>query len=233
MAIQLTERRKQFLRGVLDIYWRTQLPVHYEALAERLGVSKWTAYDVMCALEKQGLLTRDYTVSRGEPGRSQIVFVPTPAAEALFAQLRPVPLDADALAALKAEALRSFREWRSLSPEHATERIMAVIADAGVQVRFCTYVMALCLVHLCRLQERAVAVVRQMVRQAPGVETQLSVFVGILAGMLIEEVQDGVGEPLVGLLVRFLKSLVELADAEKRMLVSFLDDALAEVGRRT
>jgi len=76
--VRLTERRKQFLRGVVDMYRRTRLPVHYETLAERLGVSKWTAYDVLRALEEQGLLTRDYTVNRGEPGRSQIVFVPTP-----------------------------------------------------------------------------------------------------------------------------------------------------------
>jgi len=72
--------------------------------------------------------------------------------------------------------------------------------------------------------------VREMVRRTPGVEMQLTVFVGIVAGMLIEETAQGVGEQLIGLLGRFLKSVMDLAEAEKGMLVDFLDEALAEVG---
>ncbi len=50
----LTERRKQFLQKLLDLYRRTNLPVHYESVAQALGVSKWTAYDMLKALEKLG-----------------------------------------------------------------------------------------------------------------------------------------------------------------------------------
>jgi len=227
-AVRLTERRKQFLRGVVDMYRRTRLPVHYETLAERLGVSKWTAYDVLRALEEQGLLTRDYTVNRGEPGRSQIVFVPTPAAEALFTQARPVALEDHDLAELKQDALESLAQWRRLKPAQATQRIMAAIAGADVQVKFCTYIMALFLVHLGNLNESAVAVVRRLVRQTPGVEMPLTVFVGIVLGMAIEAMGHGVGEELIELLGRFLKSVMDLTEPEKAMLVSFLNDALQE-----
>ncbi len=226
-ATRLTERRKQFLRSVLDMYRRTQLPVHYEALAQRLGVSKWTAYDVLRALEEQGLLTRDYAVNRGEPGRSQIVFVPTAAAEALFTQVRSQALECGDLGALKDEALQSLSEWRALGPTRATQRIMAAIAGADVQVKFCTYIMALFLVHLANLSEGAVSVVRDLVRQAPGVEMPLTVFVGIVAGMAIEAMGHGVGQELIGLLGRFLQSVMDLSGAEKEMLVSFLNEALA------
>ncbi|HLS90857.1 MAG TPA: Lrp/AsnC family transcriptional regulator [Limnochordia bacterium] len=226
--MRLTERRKQFLRGVVDMYRRTRLPVHYETLAERLGVSKWTAYDVLRALEEQGLLTRDYTVNRGEPGRSQIVFVPTPAAEALFTQARPVALEDHDLAELKQDALESLAQWRRLKPAQATQRIMAAIAGADVQVKFCTYIMALFLVHLGNLNESAVAVVRRLVRQTPGVEMPLTVFVGIVLGMAIEAMGHGVGEELIELLGRFLKSVMDLTEPEKAMLVSFLNDALQE-----
>jgi len=232
-AIRLTERRKQFLRGVLDLYRRTQLPVHYETLAQRLGVSKWTAYDVLRALEEQGLLARDYTVNRGEPGRSQIVFVPTPAAEALFSQVRPASVEGGDLVALKAEALRSLAEWRTLKPAKATQRIMAAIAEADVQVKFCTYIMALFLVHLGALSDSAVAVVRRLVRETPGVEMPLTVFVGIVLGMAIEAMGLGVGEELLGLLGRFLKSVMDLSQSEKEMLVSFLNDALADEAAAT
>src|SRR5690606_36069220 len=227
-AVRLTERRKQFLRGVVDMYRRTRLPVHYETLAERLGVSKWTAYDVLRALEEQGPLTRDYTVNRGEPGRSQIVFVPTPAAEALFTQARPVALEDHDLAELKQDALESLAQWRRLKPAQATQRIMAAIAGADAQVKFCTYIMALFLVHLGNLNESAVAVVRRLVRQTPGVEMHVTVFVGIVLGMAIEAMGHGVGEELIELLGRFLKSVMDLTEPEKAMLVSFLNDALQE-----
>jgi len=227
-AIRLTERRKQFLRSVMEMYRRTQLPVHYETLAQRLGVSKWTAYDVLRALEEQGLLQRDYAVQRGEPGRSQIVFVPTPKAEALFAQFRPTPLDNADLAALKEEALALLRDVRKLKPAQATQRVMAAIAEAGVQVKFCTYIMTLFLVQLGSLREGAVSVVRRLVHETNGVEMQLTVFVGIVAGMAIEAMGYGVGEELIGLLGRFLKSVMELSEPEKAMLVGFLNEGLAE-----
>jgi len=210
------------------MYRRTKLPVHYETLAQRLGVSKWTAYDVLRALEEQGLLARDYAVSRGEPGRSQIVFVPTPAAEALFTQARSSALDDEELAALKEEALAALAEWRALNPAQATQRVMAVIAEADVQVKFCTYIMALFLVHLGSLSDAAVGVVRRLVRETPGVEMPLTVFVGIVLGMAIEAMGFGVGEELIGLLGRFVRSVMDLTEPEKAMLVSFLNEALAE-----
>ncbi|MBE3555043.1 MAG: Lrp/AsnC family transcriptional regulator, partial [Thermicanus sp.] len=80
----LTERRKQFLQKLIDLYQMTNLPVHYETLAHALGVSKWTAYDMMRELEKQGYLSRDYALHPGEIGRSQIVFQPTEKASELF-----------------------------------------------------------------------------------------------------------------------------------------------------
>jgi len=226
--MRLTERRKQFLHGLMDIYRRTQLPVHYEALAQRLGVSKWTAYDMLRSLEKQGLLARDYTVHRGEPGRSQIVFVPTPAAEALVEQVRSSALSDAHLAKMKEEVLGSFRQWRELTPAEATQRVLEAAAAADAQVKFCAYVMTLFLVRLSALQKRTVTTVREVVCQTPGAEMQLTMFMGIVAGMLMEEIRYGVGKQLIRLLGRFLKALAELPGAEKRMLVDFLDEALAE-----
>ncbi|MBO8141157.1 MAG: Lrp/AsnC family transcriptional regulator [Firmicutes bacterium] len=226
--MHLTERRKQFLRSVVDLYRRTQLPVHYATLANRLGVSKWTAYDVLRALEEQGLLTRDYTVNRGEAGRSQIVFVPTKAAEALFAQARTGVPSQDELDAIKDEALRFLQQLKDLKPARATQRIMAEIRKIDVQVTFCAYIMGLFLVHLRTLDEGTVALVRRLVQQTPGMEMRLTVFVGIVAGMAIQSMGDGLGEELIGLLGCYLQSVIDLTDQEKEMLVSFLHDGLAE-----
>lgn len=87
--MKLTGRQRAFLSGFLDLYREAQEPLHYTAIAKRLGVSKITAYDMLRLLEKRGLVQSEY-VLRGKgqgAGRSSIVFRPTPQADALFTEL--------------------------------------------------------------------------------------------------------------------------------------------------
>lgn len=74
----LTGRRKQFLDTVCRLYEQTGEPVHYVTLAEQMGVSRWTAYDMLKELERAGHLKAEYTINVDErpPGRSMIRFVP-------------------------------------------------------------------------------------------------------------------------------------------------------------
>lgn len=53
--------------------------VHYTALAERLRVSKWTAYDMLLKLERHGLAYRVYDApgGPGQGGRPRVLFAPT------------------------------------------------------------------------------------------------------------------------------------------------------------
>ncbi len=87
--MKLTGRQRAFLSGFLDLYREAQEPLHYTAIAKRLGVSKITAYDMLRLLEGRGLVQSEY-VLRGKgqgAGRSSIVFRPTPQADALFTEL--------------------------------------------------------------------------------------------------------------------------------------------------
>lgn len=80
----LTYRRIQFLQQILNVYHRTHLPVHYETIGHCIGVSKWTAYDVLSELAKSGYLSRAYVSNKGDVGRSSVVFFPTSKAMALL-----------------------------------------------------------------------------------------------------------------------------------------------------
>ena len=74
----ITERSKDFLRELRRLYKSKQEPVHYEEIARSLGVSKWTAYDMLKKLVSNGLARSEYVVN-GEAraaGRSLVVFVP-------------------------------------------------------------------------------------------------------------------------------------------------------------
>jgi len=47
------------LDKIMNLYQQTKLPVHYGTLANKIGVGKWTAYDMVKELEKLHYLKRD------------------------------------------------------------------------------------------------------------------------------------------------------------------------------
>jgi DNA-binding MarR family transcriptional regulator len=75
----LTLRQKAFLAKFLDVYREKQEPVHYSAVAQRLGVNNSTAYDMLRLLEKKGMVNSHYATPKttAGPGRSSILFSPT------------------------------------------------------------------------------------------------------------------------------------------------------------
>lgn len=77
--MKLTRRQESFLRQILDLYHELNKPMHYSEIAERIGVSRFTAYDMLRLLEEKGLVTSDYQLAadKSGPGRSEVVFMPT------------------------------------------------------------------------------------------------------------------------------------------------------------
>lgn len=108
--MELTGRQQAFLQDFLDLYQATNQPLHYTLVAERLGVGKITAYDMLRLLEEKGLVCSEYVLSehhRGA-GRSSIVFYPTARA-------------ADVLTELVGE------DWEQLAWDDARNRILAAL----------------------------------------------------------------------------------------------------------
>ena len=76
--MRLTGRQREFLRCLLALHEEEHRPLHYSAVAERLGVKPVTAYDMLRVFEARGLVSSRYVVPEGAgKGRSNIVFVPT------------------------------------------------------------------------------------------------------------------------------------------------------------
>jgi len=72
------------LDKLLDLYRERKSPIHYSQLAEALQVNRFSAYDMLKALERKGLAMPQYVLRREGPGRSAVLFAPTPQA---FSQL--------------------------------------------------------------------------------------------------------------------------------------------------
>jgi len=228
-ASALTERRKQFLEKLLDLYRRTHLPVHYETVARAIGVSKWTAYDMLTQLERLGYLRREYAVHRGEAGRSVVVFTPTPAAEGLFPRAQgsaAAPVEWEAVKAQVSELLHRFR---GLHPGEATRRLLEHLAGLKSRLAFCTQLLGLLVFCLRDLEDRAVQQVRQLVRSAPGAEMRLTVFVGAAAGSLAQGLGQSLSRDLAEVVGRFLGYLRDLDPGEQEMLDRLLETALGEL----
>jgi DNA-binding PadR family transcriptional regulator len=85
--MRLTRRQENFINRLLDQYRELQEPMHYTDLADRLGVSSYTAYYMLRLLEEKGYVESIYK-ARGEgPGRSMVLFQPTSKAHTTFERL--------------------------------------------------------------------------------------------------------------------------------------------------
>jgi DNA-binding MarR family transcriptional regulator len=222
----LTERRKQFLQKLIDLYQKTNVPVHYETLAKAIGVSKWTAYDMLKELEKLGYLTRDYAVNPGETGRSQIVFLPTVKASDLFEQKRSEVINPKEWETTKAKLLQFLNSLKGASISDAIQRVLEEIPKVQVQVAFCAYIIGLLLVYLRKLGGRTESLIQNLVQNAPTSDMRMTMFVGTVLGTIIQTMNHEMGIEVTDLVGRFLKSIHDLSDLERGMLSDFLDEAL-------
>ncbi|MBI9043889.1 MAG: hypothetical protein JEZ06_05345 [Anaerolineaceae bacterium] len=76
--IKLTRRQEEFINKMRELSKEKNQPIHYSTLAKRLGVSPFTAYDMLCLLEEKGLVNSEYILAKGKsgPGRAERVFIP-------------------------------------------------------------------------------------------------------------------------------------------------------------
>jgi DNA-binding MarR family transcriptional regulator len=226
-GMNLTGRRKQFLQKLIDLYKKTNVPVHYETLAKALGVSKWTAYDMLKELEKLGYLTRDYTVNPGETGRSQIVFQPTSKASSLFEQDRSEVIDPEEWEQIKKKVLAFLTSLKSCSLSDAVQKVLEEIPKVRVRVAFCAHIIGLLLVYLHKLGGRTEFLIKSLVQNAPANEMRTTMFVGTVLGTIIQTMNHEIGLEVTNLVGRYLHSINDLSDRERGMLSDFLTEALA------
>jgi hypothetical protein len=73
----LTRRQSDVLRKLQEVYRETQSPVHYTDLAQRLGVNRFSAYDILKVLERKGAVGSQYALhTLAGPGRPAVSFFP-------------------------------------------------------------------------------------------------------------------------------------------------------------
>ena len=147
--MKLTRRQEVFIRNLLDLYRELKGPIHYSVLAERVGVSPFTAYDMLRLLEEKGLVASDYqrAADKSGPGRSVVVFSPTPQARQSIALLVG-HADSEEWEAAKERLLEKFRSGALPDHELVSQLLARVPPEGPGALRYCVEVMTVIALRL-------------------------------------------------------------------------------------
>ena len=85
-VIKLTGRQRQYLQQMVRLQAvNSDEPVHYSTLAEKLGISTISAYNMLRVLEQKGCVRSSYELSGLGVGRSSVLFDVTAAGREIAA----------------------------------------------------------------------------------------------------------------------------------------------------
>ena len=145
--MKITRRQKDVIRKMISLYHQIDgQPIHYTKLAEFIGVSRFTAYDMLKVLEEKGLVQSRYRTNEQGHGRSEVVFEPTPFAHQLVAEV------ATDIAADNWEKVKTAPEQQALKAqnEQIGQEVLGRIlpTDESPNVRQCAELHAVLFVRL-------------------------------------------------------------------------------------
>lgn len=224
----LTRRRKEFLHKIKKIYENTGTPVHYITVAEALGVSKWTAYDILKELEKEGYLRSEYSVSREErySGRSVLLFLPTPKAGELFLREKEEIDHMEEWHAAREKLLEIFEDVKKHGSKKIIDDLLKEMPATEAPIIISTYIIAVLIVYVQNLGAKAVKMIKNLLQPALRPELILSLFAGTVLGATVKNMQDVINGRLADEVGRLQKYISEFSAKENKLLVKFLSDAL-------
>ena len=159
--MKLTHRQETFIRRLLDLCREYKRPIHYSTLAERIGVSPFTAYDMLRILEEKGFVTSEYRIEAGKStvGRSEIVFLPTQLTYNRFAELAN-GADLDNWESVKSQIMKRILAGDIRDRDLADELIARIPPDAPETFRYCFEVITLLILRLGKNTGRKVLLER-------------------------------------------------------------------------
>jgi DNA-binding MarR family transcriptional regulator len=213
--VELTFRQKAFLSRVLDIYREIQEPLHYSVVAEQLGLSNSTAYDMLRLLEQKGMVNSEYTIPKAisGPGRSSILFFPTAEAIELFSRLAGERQEQEEWEEVKARILLSLRQGKASDYQGLLRELLVRIPEARSPLVRCAEAITALLLSLRearhKLGEQSPV---SMLLGAPVSKLGMSILAGLALGLCLanRKVQHLLGD-FQAPMKRYEASLQELS----------------------
>jgi hypothetical protein len=231
---KLTPRQRTFLRELVKLCREEGHAVHYSLLAERLGVNRFSAYDMLKLLEDKGLARSDYILDGHSPGpgRSQVVFFPTPQASAMFYLADDDRSTLDDWAALKDRMLTRIGDTGETAYRELLQEILSRLPERRYPLTYCTEMIAALLLNLNRVKSKVIGVnpFDALERLTAKGELGLGALAGLSLGSALAGATDRNDRSLVEALYagvqRYQDSLASLNEESKRRLSEFIREAI-------
>lgn len=232
-TMKLTGRQREFLARFLDLYRRTKRPLHYTQVAEEVGVSKPTAYDMLRVLEERGWVASEYKLSKeGGPGRSSIVFYPTEQAIELLPQQIGEEWDKTEWEQAKMRILQALNE-RKGAYQNLLDEILLRIPKRKSPMLYVTEMITAIILHLHQLREemKANGLFPDLRLVGLPSELGLNALPGLTLGlMLVEKANHRVATLLLSYTQKYQDYLARLSAENKKRLSDFAQEVMKIVG---
>jgi hypothetical protein len=238
--MKLTRRQEEFINNFLDLHQELQGPIHYTELAEKVGVSPFTAYDMLCLLEEKGLVTSEYhrAPEQSGPGRTVRVFLPSAYALAKARRLFEEEEGNLDWEAFKRRRLESVRKGEVPDQELAEEMLARIPPGGPYALRFCVEIMTVIALRLRQRTGRQL-LVKYLGELLSGLDaasrSNLSMLGGLAFGILAEESgedSDWVRE-LFDHVRQYQSMLIEMDDSLRQRLVEHLIEVFGPLLQQT
>jgi len=183
MKKKLTYRQQQFLSYFLDLYQEMHQSLHYGVIAERLGVGKVTAYEMLRLLEDRGLVAAEYQADPAQlgPGRPAVLFYPTQEADRWVKGLSGNASNPEDWQIAKEEILTKLRAGQAGGYEDLLADLLARIPERRSPLIFVTELVTTVILTLAAMQDAPEIrlILKQLRRIGLPEGISLSVFSGI------------------------------------------------------
>jgi predicted transcriptional regulator len=227
--MKLTGRQKAFLKDFLDLYRELDGPIHYATVAERLGIGRVTAYDMLRLLEEKGLVTSEYVLPSGRSGagRSTLVFRPTQKAHDILTELAGGDMEQASWEETKEAILEALRQGKANDYHNVLEDILLRLEEeSSPLVEAAEWITALAL-GLRELQSDLTAnglpepLKNKEFPEALGLEALAGLTVGL---SFVERVNRYVILRLSRHLYTYQKNLAKLNEQNRKKLTEFAQE---------
>jgi DNA-binding MarR family transcriptional regulator len=191
LVIKLTFRQKAFLGKLHDVYQEMKGPIHYSLVAERLGLSNSTAYDMLRVLEQKGMVGSQYATPKeiAGPGRSSILFYPTSQAKELFSHLAwEIANKKDEWEEVKAFILTRLQQVKVDNYKGLIQELLNKAPEAQSPLAQCAEIIAALLLSLRETKNKLIeqSSISAIVK-APVSRLRMSILAGLILGLSLAD----------------------------------------------
>ena len=246
----ITKRQKEFLQSLIDLYQDKGSPIHYSEVAQKLGVSKWTAYDMLKLLRRKGFLEVEYLIPESNNykweklGRSTITFFPTKKGYAISnLPERKLPTKVAEINKLKNDIIHKFEEIKG---KFNLKDLLKEALQTKSPLIFCACLLLILILLIKKITE-GIAEIQLLSQVIPAdatntyIELALTVFVGMCFGVLtkyINKIPKYIPGPnnsldeYAGYIQTYNQYVSQMDKKEQKSLLDFLRETLDEINKK-